>query len=147
MKKKKRAKIKIIIIAALALLLIFCAVFAGILAPHDPSTPNAAAIRMAPCAEYPLGTDNLGRCVLSRVLYGGRITIAATFLLVLVSFVVGTLIGIFSGYYGGLLDKFLMRLADVFLAFPQMVIAIAVLSISVALLVGATNNPFIYTRF
>ena len=129
MRKKKRARIKIIIVAALALLLLLCAVFAGVLAPHDPSAPNAAVIRIAPCAEYPLGTDNLGRCVLSRVLYGGRTTIAATFLLVFISFAVGTLIGILCGYYGGIVDKLLMRVADVLLAFPQMVIAIAVAGI------------------
>ena len=129
MRKKKRARIKIMIVAALALLLLLCAVFASVLAPHDPSSPNAAVIRMAPCAEYPLGTDNLGRCVLSRVLYGGRTTIAATFFLVFISFAVGTLIGILCGYYGGIVDKLLMRVADVLLAFPQMVIAIAVAGI------------------
>lgn len=129
MRRKKRTRIKIIIVAALALLLLLCAVFAGVLAPHDPAAPNAAVIRLAPCAQYPLGTDNLGRCVLSRVLYGGRTTIAATFLLVFISFAVGTLIGILCGYYGGIVDKLLMRLADVLLAFPQMVIAIAVAGI------------------
>ena len=129
MKKKKRNKIKIIIVAALALLLVLSAVFAGVIAPNDPYTTSAAAIRMAPCPQYPFGTDNLGRCVFSRVLYGGQITIAATFLLVLISFVIGILIGMLCGYYGGLLDKLLMRLADVALAFPQMVIAIAIAGI------------------
>ena len=129
MRKKKRARIKIMIVAALALLLLLCAVFASVLAPHDPSSPTATVLRLAPCVEYPLGTDNLGRCVLSRVLYGGRTTIAATFFLVFISFAVGTLIGILCGYYGGIVDKLLMRVADVLLAFPQMVIAIAVAGI------------------
>ena len=137
MKKQKRLKIRIIIIAVLALLLILSAVFAGLLAPNDPYTTSAAAIRTAPCAQYPFGTDNLGRCVLSRVLFGARTTIAATFLLVLISFVVGTLIGMLCGYYGGILDKILMRLADVALAFPQMVIAIAIAGILNAGMTGA----------
>lgn len=129
MKRKKRARTKIIIVSVLVLLLLLSTILAGVIAPHDPSEPCSTAIRLAPCAEYPLGTDNLGRCVLSRVLYGGRTTIAATFLLVFISFVVGTLIGILCGYYGGIVDKLLMRVADVLLAFPQMVIAIAVAGI------------------
>lgn len=137
MKQKKRNKIKIIIVAVLALLLILSAVFAGVIAPNDPYKTSAAAIRMAPCAQYPFGTDNLGRCVFSRVLYGGQTTIAATFLLVLISFVIGTLIGMLCGYYGGILDKLLMRLADVALAFPQMVIAIAIAGILNAGMTGA----------
>ena len=129
MKRKKRARTKIIIVSVLVLLILFSTILAGVIAPHDPSEPCSSAIRLAPCAEYPFGTDNLGRCVLSRVLYGGRTTIAATFLLVFISFVVGTLIGILCGYYGGIVDKLLMRVADVLLAFPQMVIAIAVAGI------------------
>ena len=129
MKRKKRARTKIIIVSVLVLLILLSTILAGVIAPHDPSEPCSSAIRLAPCAEYPFGTDNLGRCVLSRVLYGGRTTIAATFLLVFISFVVGTLIGILCGYYGGIVDKLLMRVADVLLAFPQMVIAIAVAGI------------------
>ncbi len=128
-KKKKRLRTKIILMVMPALLLILVTAFAGAFAPNDPNATHAMAIRMAPCAEYPFGTDNLGRCVFSRVLYGGRTTIAATFSLVAVSFVIGTLIGMISSYYGGWVDKIFMRFADIMLAFPQMVVAIAVAGI------------------
>ena len=93
-KTRRQLLIRIGIAAAIAMLLIVVVVFAGAFAPNDPYQTNAAFIRKPPCAEYPLGTDNLGRCVLSRVIYGGRTTIAATFFLVAVSFVIGTVIGI-----------------------------------------------------
>ncbi len=127
--KKKIIRTKIIIMSILALVLILITTFANVFAKNDPYTTSALVIRTAPCAEYPFGTDNLGRCVFSRVLYGGRTTIAATFLLVFISFVIGTIIGMICGYYGGLVDKLLMRIADITLAFPQMVIAIAVAGI------------------
>ena len=127
--KKKKLKTKIIILSVLALLLLLMTCFAGLVAQNDPNATNAAAIRTAPCADYPFGTDNLGRCVFSRVLYGGRTTITATFFLVAVSFAAGTLIGMICGYHGGIIDSILMRIADIMLAFPQMVVAIAVAGI------------------
>ena len=129
MKKKQRLKIRIIIMSVLVLLLLLLTTGAGWFAPNDPYATSAAAIRTAPCAEYPFGTDNLGRCVCSRVLYGGRTTIAATFFLVAVSFGIGTFIGMLCGYFGGAPDRILMRIADIVLAFPQMVVAIAVAGI------------------
>ncbi len=128
-KTRKKMIIRIVIAIALAAMLLVVVTFAGAFAPHDPYATNAACIRQAPSAEYPFGTDNLGRCVLSRILYGGRTTIAATFFLVAISFLIGTVIGIFSGYYGGMLDRILMRGGDAMLSFPQMVVAIAVAGI------------------
>ena len=127
--KKRILRIKIIIMTVLALLLLIATTFAGVFAKNDPNATSALAIRTAPCLQYPFGTDNLGRCVFARVLYGGRTTIAATFLLVFISFVIGTVIGMVCGYYGGIVDKLLMRFADIVLAFPQMVVAIAVAGI------------------
>ena len=129
MNKKRRLKTKIIIFSILAICIIAIALLAPVISPNDPNATHVDAIRMAPCLKYPFGTDNLGRCVFSRVLYGARTTIGATFILVLVSFAVGTFIGVTSGYFGGMIDRLLMRLADVALAFPQMVIAIAVAGI------------------
>ncbi len=128
-KTRKQLIRRIAIASVIAAVLIVIVVFAGIFAPNDPYQTNAAFIRKPPCAEYPLGTDNLGRCVLSRIIYGGRTTIAATFFLVAISFLIGTVIGILCGYFGGVVDGLLMRLADVTLAFPQMVIALAVAGI------------------
>ncbi|MBQ6441095.1 MAG: ABC transporter permease [Lachnospiraceae bacterium] len=129
--KKTRAKLmrRIVIAAAMAAMLLVVVTFAGVFAPNDPYATNAACIRQAPSVTYPCGTDNLGRCVLSRIIYGGRTTIAATFFLVAISFLIGTVIGILCGYYGGMLDRILMRSADVMLSFPQMVVAIAVAGI------------------
>lgn len=126
MRKTKR---KILIIGLIALSIVMLTVLADVLPLNDPYVTNHAAIRMSPCAKYPFGTDNLGRCVLARVIYGGRITIAASFFLVFISFVIGTFLGIMCGYFGGKIDTFCMRLADIVLAFPQMVVAIAVAGI------------------
>jgi peptide/nickel transport system permease protein len=90
---------------------------------------NATLIRKPPSAQFIFGSDNLGRCVFSRVLTGARMTIASTFILVAISFVIGTMIGMLCGYYGGFFDELLMRIADLMLAFPQMVVAIAVAGI------------------
>ena len=127
--RKKVIKIKLVIMAALALSVVFLTLFAGFIAKNDPYQTCATYIRTAPCADYPFGTDNLGRCIFARVLYGGRTTIAATFALVFISFVIGSVIGMVCGYYGGLIDRLLMRLADITLGFPQMVVAIAVAGI------------------
>ena len=136
-KEKKHLKKKMVLAAIAAGILIIIALLARMIAPNDPYETNAAMIRKAPCVQYIFGTDNLGRCVFSRVLYGARTTISATFLLVAVSFVIGTLVGTFSGYYGGIFDDILMRLADLSLAFPQMVVAIAVAGLMEGGLLGA----------
>ncbi|MCR4673694.1 MAG: ABC transporter permease [Lachnospiraceae bacterium] len=126
---KEKLKLKIIYVATIAAMIVVLTLFAGFFAPNDPYATSAEGIRMAPSFSYPFGTDNLGRCVFSRVLYGGRTTIGMTFLLVAIAFVIGTFVGMICGYFGGWLDRFLMRIADVTLAFPQMVIAIAVAGI------------------
>ncbi|MCR4902729.1 MAG: ABC transporter permease [Butyrivibrio sp.] len=137
MNRKKRLRLQIIIIAILAGILVLSAAFAGFIAPNDPYATNAKAIRLAPCSEFIFGTDNLGRCVFSRILYGARTTITATFTLVFISFVFGTFIGMICGYFGGFIDRFIMRIVDIVLAFPQMVIAIAVAGILNVGLTGA----------
>ncbi|MCR5099565.1 MAG: ABC transporter permease [Lachnospiraceae bacterium] len=125
-REKQRLKKKMIFAAVCAAILVIIAVFSGVIAPNDPYATNATLIRKPPSAEFIFGTDNMGRCVFSRVLIGARTTIAATFFLVAISFVIGTLIGMLCGYYGGVVDDILMRFADLMLAFPQMVVAIAV---------------------
>ena len=128
-RKKRILRRRVLISSVLAGLLVLTALLAEVIAPNDPYRTHADLIRSAPSPAYLFGTDNLGRCVLSRVLYGARTTIAATFLLVAVSFFAGTLIGMVCGYYGSILDEILMRLADLMLSFPQLVVAIAVAGI------------------
>ncbi len=125
----KRQKLKIVISSAAALLLVLAALAAPLLVPNDPYRTGSDLIRKAPGGAFPFGTDNLGRCVFSRVLVGARTTIGVTFLLVALSFLIGTAAGMLCGYYGSVLDELLMRIADIMLAFPQMVVAIAVAGI------------------
>jgi peptide/nickel transport system permease protein len=78
---------------------------------------------------YPLGTDNLGRDVLARLLYGSRVSLLVGFAAVLVAEVAGILLGLFSGYYGGKLDSLIMRVADIFMAYPFMLLTISVIAV------------------
>jgi peptide/nickel transport system permease protein len=111
------------------------AALAPALAPADPIR-NDLLVRLAPpmwmeggSARHPLGTDTLGRDVVSRLLYGARVSLLVGFAAVLVAGVVGVALGLVAGYYGGRLDDLLMRVGDVQLAFPVLVLAIAVLSV------------------
>jgi peptide/nickel transport system permease protein len=111
------------------------AALAPALAPADPIRNDLLA-RLAPpmwmdggSARHPLGTDTLGRDVVSRLLYGARVSLLVGFAAVLMAGVVGVALGLVAGYYGGRLDDLLMRLGDVQLAFPVLVLAIAVLSV------------------
>lgn len=130
-KKQKIARLKrrVYMAAGLAILLVLVALISEYIAPNDPYATSASAMRKAPCKEFLLGADNLGRCVFSRILVGAKTTIAATFFLVLVTSAVGTVIGMLCGYFGGAVDVIVMRIVDLALAFPQMVIAIAIAGI------------------
>lgn len=112
--------------AALALLLVVISVFAPYLAPNDPLKSNLAHALQGRSAEFPLGTDQLGRCLLSRLLYGARTSLKMAFCLVGIVLVVGTAIGTVAGYLRGRVDTIIMRISDVFLAFPGLVFAIAI---------------------
>ena len=105
--------------------MILIAVFAEFLTPHDPYAQNLSNALTPPNSENLLGTDRYGRDVLSRVIVGSQTTLCASLLLLATISIVGSLIGAICGYKGGKLDVFLMRLSDIFLAFPQMVFAIA----------------------
>ena len=106
-------------------LLIFVAVFANFLTPFDPYVQDLEGALTPPNSQNLLGTDRYGRDVLSRVIVGSQTTLCASLILLATISIVGSLIGSICGYKGGKLDIFLMRLSDVFLAFPQMVFAIA----------------------
>ena len=106
-------------------ILILVAIFAEFLTPFDPYAQDLEGALTPPNAQNILGTDRYGRDVLSRVIVGSQTTLCASLLLLATIASVGSLIGAICGYKGGRLDVFLMRLSDVFLAFPQMVFAIA----------------------
>lgn len=125
-KKKNKTKIKLIVLLILAGILLFAAAFASHLTPYDPYAQDLAHALAKPDAQHWFGTDRYGRDMLSRVILGAQTSIFAALLLVLIISVTGTVIGMLCGYFGGALDDVLMRISDVFLAFPGMVFAIAV---------------------
>ena len=107
------------------LALVLMALFAPGLATHDPFEQILGDRLLPPSAAYWFGTDNLGRDIFSRVVYGARLTLMITVLVALISGPIGLVIGVLAGYLGGVVDEVLMRLSDVFLAFPKLILAIA----------------------
>ncbi|MDB4897248.1 MAG: peptide transporter permease [Firmicutes bacterium] len=111
----------------LVLLLLIVAVFAPWIAPHDPYKVNLTDQFLAPGGKYWLGTDMYGRDVLSRIIYGARISLVIGLVPTLVSTAIGTLLGMTAGYFGGRTDGLIMRLADIVLAFPSLLLAMVVM--------------------
>ena len=110
------------------LLLIFAAVAAPLVAPYDPNAQNYDHLLEGTSLQHPFGTDNFGRDILSRVIYGGRISLSIGFLGTLLGVAVGLTVGLVSGYYGRWVDSVLMRLLDILLAFPGLLLAIAIVA-------------------
>ncbi|NLH01369.1 MAG: ABC transporter permease subunit, partial [Clostridiales bacterium] len=125
-KENRAARIRLCV--ALCLTLVFCAfcLIAPQIMPNDPNHADLLKAKLSPCRQYPFGTDWLGRCVFSRVLDGAASTVFSALLVVLITMVIGCAAGIVCGYYGGVLDTVIMRTVDIFLAFPGMVLALAV---------------------
>ena len=128
------------IFAVLAVLVILVSVFAPVICgDRSPTAGNLAEAIEKPSAEHPFGTDKMGRDVFARVIYGSRASLSSTFILVAVIFVIGTVLGVVSGYFGGAVDAIIMRIADMMMAFPGLVLAIAVAGI----LGASTRNAVI----
>jgi len=115
-------------VLALAIIALFAlgAVLATLIAPYDPLAQDLASRLAPPNALHWLGTDQLGRDLLSRVLYGARISLVIGVVVVALAGVIGTAVGLVAGYAGGLVDEALMRLTEVFLAFPPLILAMAI---------------------
>lgn len=126
---RKRVDISYCILLVLIGLLILSAVFAPFIAPNDPYKTSLMDAQLGPCAEYPLGTDSLGRCMLSRVLYGARISIFSGVLITVMVFCIGVTIGSLCGYFGGIVDAVLNKIITIMQAFPQIILAIAITGI------------------
>jgi peptide/nickel transport system permease protein len=107
------------------MMLLMSALLAPVLAPYDPTRQNLENDLRTYSRENPLGTDKLGRDVLSRVLYGGRISLMVGATTVVISLAIGLAIGSISGYFGGWADQWLMRVVDILMAFPGILLAIA----------------------
>ncbi len=111
--------------SVILLLILFTALLAPVLAPHSPMQQNLEMDLLSPTSEHPLGTDKLGRDILSRILFGARVSVLVGISTVTISLTVGLLIGSLSGYFGGWTDQLLMRLVDVLMAFPGILLVIA----------------------
>jgi len=105
--------------------LIFMAIFVPWFAPHDPLEQDVYNRLAPPSSEHLLGTDQLGRDILSRILYGSRISLVIAIIVVAIACSTGLILGLLSGYFGGVLDEIIMRVTDIFLAFPRLVLAMA----------------------
>ncbi|UUZ94189.1 ABC transporter permease [Paenibacillus sp. P25] len=124
-KSNRLALISLIIMAALILL----ALLAPVIAPYDPADQDLMNRLRPPSREHWFGTDDLGRDLLSRVLYGARVSLAVGIFSVLLNVVIGVVVGSLAGYYGGRLDSLLMRFADILLAFPNFFVLITVVTL------------------
>ena len=125
MKRGNDLGFKLSICAISALLLL--AIAAPWIAPHDPEKAQPELRLKDPCWEYPMGTDHLGRCIFSRVIFGIRISLFVGLAVVFCSALMGTILGGAAGYFGGVLDDAIMRLVDAFLSFPSIFLALAVI--------------------
>ena len=137
--KKNRIRMKLIVFAGLATALLLITIFAKYICPYDPYAQDLTQAMQPPSAAHLMGTDTYGRDMLSRVLIGAQTSISSTFALVAIITVFGTVVGIFCGYYGGIVDSVMMRISDVCLAFPGLVFAMAV----AAILDGGVRNAVI----
>ncbi|MFT3688639.1 ABC transporter permease subunit [Paenirhodobacter sp.] len=124
-RKQKVALVALVFLVAIMLV----AVFAPWVAPYDPTQPDYNAVLEGPTAVHWAGTDAYGRDIFSRIIWGARISLAVGFLSVTLGALVGVSLGIVSGYFGGLIDSAIMRLCDLLLAFPGILLAIAVIAI------------------
>ena len=136
---EKNNKIRLILFSSLAVLLVLIAIFGEHLCPYDPYLQDLRNAKAAPSLAHIFGTDRYGRDMLSRLIVGAKASILSTLLLVSVITIIGTIVGIICGWSGNRLDTLLMRISDIFLAFPGLVFALAL----AAVLGGGIHNAVI----
>jgi len=147
LRKNKMAMIGLFIV----LLIILTAVFADYIAPYSYRTQHLERRQEGPSADFWLGTDDLGRDIFSRIVYGSRVSLQVGFVAVSIAVMLGGTLGALAGYYGSHLDNWIMRFMDVILAIPSILLAIAIVSsfggglVNVMVAVGVSNIP-IYAR-
>ncbi len=140
-KRNKLALVSLLFI----LLVIVAAIFAPYISPYNPDKINVNVILQPPSFTHWLGTDQLGRDVFSRLIYGSRISIEVGFIAVSISLFIGVITGAFSGYYSGLIDSLLMRFVDIMLTFPSFFLILAISAIlkpsiiNIMIIIGLTS--------
>jgi len=120
---------QVLVGSVIVLLFVIIALFAPLLAPHDPLYTNVRVRLQPPCSVHPLGTDDLGRDMLSRIMFGARVSLFVGLSATAIGGAAGVMYGIIAGYYGGRLDSLMGRLVDILLAFPGILLAIAIITI------------------
>ena len=126
-----------LVTSILILFILLIAFLAPHIAPYDPLSASMKDANLAPSSSHIFGTDKLGRDVLSRILYGGAYSLSSVLALVAIIFCVGTFLGLVAGYFGGLIDTVIMRIADMMISFPGVILAIAIAGIMGGSLVNA----------
>lgn len=124
LKKNKMA----MVCAAILILLALVAIFAPLLTPYDPTYQDYSAVLAEPSFAHPLGTDEFGRDILARIIYGSRVSISIGIVAQLIACVVGVLLGSLAGYYGGIVDTVISRVMEIFQAFPDLIFAMAIMT-------------------
>lgn len=133
-------------LAVLFVIAVLCAL-AGVICPEGYDAQDMSVKLTAPCREFPLGTDNLGRSMLARILYGGRISLSIGIIATSIATVAGLILGALAGFYGGVVDDIIMRTLDVFHSIPSVLLAIAISSamgggiINAMIAVGISSVP------
>ncbi|NEH27885.1 ABC transporter permease [Rhizobium ruizarguesonis] len=122
-------RLMLVLSACLLLFFVLVAIGAPIVAPYDPIMQNAEVRLQAPSLLHPFGTDNFGRDILSRVIWGARLDLQMALIGVIFPFLIGTTVGTIAGFFGGIIDALFMRLVDIILAFPFLVLMLSIIAI------------------
>jgi peptide/nickel transport system permease protein len=133
---------------AFLLTLIFSAIFANLIFPGNPNSPNLQTNLLPPSLQFPFGTDYLGRSMLMLIIYGARTSLSVAFAAGSILAILGTVVGLVAGYFGGVIDGALMRTADVFLTLPTLPLILVIAALlgpsllNIMLIIGITSWPF-----
>jgi glutathione transport system permease protein len=127
--RRFRRKRVALIAGGVIVLIVLAAVFAPLIAPYDPATPDYDNVLAGPSLLHLFGTDSYGRDIFSRVIWGGRISLAVGVISVAIGGAAGVILGLISGFFGGWIDSLVMRFSDVLLAFPGLLLAIGVVAV------------------
>lgn len=124
-----KGNLRLMVFASLVVLVVLIALLAPMIAPYDPLATDYDSILASPNAEHLFGCDNLGRDIFSRVIYGAQISVTMAISAAFVTMAIGTVIGMLAGFFGGWLDSVLMRISDTFMAFPEIVLGVAIVGV------------------
>nr|WP_276561834.1 nickel ABC transporter permease subunit NikC [Brevibacillus halotolerans] len=128
--KQKLLSQKLMIICGIIIIfMILLALFAPFLSPNDPNLVDITQKLQGPSSKFPLGTDHLGRCIWSRLIYGTRTSLGTAFFVMGFTMLISLPVGIFAGYRGGWVDYLFMRICDIFMAFPSLLLSLALIGI------------------